>query len=274
MTAIAIGLALVAAAAGISWRRRLGIERELGVTVARAVVQLGAVALVIQAIFDRVGLSVVFVAVMVGAAGWTAGGRLVGLPRPRLLAASAITGAAVVTLVPLFATGAFPLTPRYLIPLAGIVIGGAMKATSLAGLRLIEEIVDKRADIEARLALGASAREALQPWLRRATVTALVPAVDQTKNVGLVTLPGAFVGMLLGGASPVDAAWIQLTVLFALLGAEAMAAAVTTVLVTTAVTRPGERIEPPVHAGREETRTWWSARWSTMKRKLRGWQPA
>ena len=30
---------------------------------------------------------------------------------------------------------------------------------------------------------------------------ALVAAMDQTRTVGLVTLPGAFVGMLLGGAT-------------------------------------------------------------------------
>ena len=246
MIAVVVGIGLVALAAAISVRRQLGVERELATTVVRAVLQLGAVALVIQAIFDRLGLSAAFVVVMLGAAGWTAGRRLDGLPRPRLLAATAITGSAALTLLALFVAGAFPVTPRYLIPLAGIVIGGAMKATSVAGLRLVEEVVDKRADIEARLALGASAGEALRPWLRRATVTALIPAIDQTKNVGLVSLPGAFVGMLLGGESPLRAAWVQLTVLFALLGAEALAATVTTVLVARAVTRPGERIEPPI----------------------------
>ena len=56
---------------------------------------------------------------------------------------------------------------------------------------------------------------------------ALVPALDQTRTVGLVTLPGAFVGMLLGGASPVQAGVVQLVVLVGLLAAEA-----TTILVT------------------------------------------
>lgn len=57
--------------------------------------------------------------------------------------------------------------------------------------------------------------------------------------MGLVTLPGAFVGMLLGGASPIEAARVQLTVLFALLGAEALAAAVATLLIARVVTQPG-----------------------------------
>ena len=48
-----------------------------------------------------------------------------------------------------------------------------------------------------------------------------------------MTLPGAFVGMLLGGASPVEAGAVQLFVLVALLAVEAIAV----VLVTEAVAR-------------------------------------
>lgn len=36
--------------------------------------------------------------------------------------------------------------------------------------------------------------------VRPAASDALLPGLDQTRTVGLVTLPGAFVGMLLGGA--------------------------------------------------------------------------
>jgi UDP-glucose/iron transport system permease protein len=48
-----------------------------------------------------------------------------------------------------------------------------------------------------------------------------------------VTLPGAFVGMLLGGASPIEAGAVQLFVLVALLAVQASAA----VLVVEAVAR-------------------------------------
>ncbi|MDP8931233.1 MAG: ABC transporter permease [Actinomycetota bacterium] len=235
-------------AAVISRRRTLGLEAELAVATIRALVQLGAVALVIQAIFDHLGLSGIFVLIMLTAAAWTSARRIPGVPQAPWRAAAAIGGASAVTLLPLFATGAFQLAPRFLIPLSGIVIGGAMKASSLAGLRLSEEVGDGLPEIEARLALGVSARQALQPSLRRSVITALVPAIDQTKNVGLVTLPGAFVGMLLGGASPLEAAQVQLTVLLALLGAEALAATGTGVLVARAVIRAGERIQPPVEA--------------------------
>jgi putative ABC transport system permease protein len=56
----------------------------------------------------------------------------------------------------------------------------------------------------------------------------LLPPLDQTRTVGLVTLPGAFVGMLLGGAPVWQAGALQLVVLLGLLAVEV--AAVTTVV--------------------------------------------
>ena len=67
-----------------------------------------------------------------------------------------------------------------------------------------------------------------------------MPALDQTRTVGLVTLPGAFVGVLLGGGSAVQAGATQLLVLVALLAAETIAAAVTLELVAQGLIR-----EPP-----------------------------
>jgi putative ABC transport system permease protein len=51
-------------------------------------------------------------------------------------------------------------------------------------------------------------------------------SLDQTRTTGLVTLPGAFVGALFGGASPLQAARFQLVVLVGLLVAESVAAVV------------------------------------------------
>jgi putative ABC transport system permease protein len=83
------------------------------------------------------------------------------------------------------------------------------------------------------------------PVVRGAVATGLIPAIDQTKNVGLVTLPGTFVGLVLGGASPAEAARVQLTILLALLGVQTIAALVVAALVTRAVSRPGERVVAP-----------------------------
>jgi len=67
---------------------------------------------------------------------------------------------------------------------------------------------------------------------REAAGIALIPGLDQTRTVGLVTLPGAFVGVLLAGASPLQAAAVQLLVLTGLLLVQVLAVTVTIELVS------------------------------------------
>jgi putative ABC transport system permease protein len=76
-------------------------------------------------------------------------------------------------------------------------------------------------------------------------VTGLIPTIDATKNVGLILLPGAFVGMVIGGASPGEAARVQLIVLFMLLGAVAVAGMIATMLVARSFVASGERLLAP-----------------------------
>ncbi|MGH2695134.1 MAG: ABC transporter permease [Actinomycetota bacterium] len=245
MSEVAIALVLVAVAIAVSRARRLALERELAIAVVRAIGQLAVIAAAIHVVLENLGWSALLLGVMLAAASWTSGRRLEGIPRATFLAGSVIALSSGAALVVLFAGRAFPFESRYLIPVAGMLIGNCMTATSLAGARLRDEFVDKRAEIEARLALGIGARSALETYVRRAAVNALVPMVDATKNVGLILLPGAFVGMILGGASPAEAAQVQLVVLFMLLGAVSLAAMGTTELVARAFVGPGERVVLP-----------------------------
>jgi UDP-glucose/iron transport system permease protein len=242
---VAVALGLVAVAIGLSRLTGVGLGRELSIATVRAVVQLTVVGLLVTLVFDHIGLAAGFVAVMLVAAALTSGRRVRGVPRAPIVAAVAIGVPALAALGVLLAAGAFPATPRGIIPVAGILIGGAMAAVSLTGRRLLEDLRDRIDEIEARLALGAPARTALAPTVRRAVTTALVPAIDQTRNVGLVTLPGTFVGLILGGASPAEAARVQLTVLLALLAVELAAALLLARLVLVAAIAPGERVVPP-----------------------------
>ena len=54
---------------------------------------------------------------------------------------------------------------------------------------------------------------------RRSLRSAMVPIVDTTKTVGLIKLPGAMTGMILAGASPMQAVQLQLIVMYMLVGA-------------------------------------------------------
>ena len=95
-------------------------------------------------------------------------------------------------------TGAVPVTGIALVPVCGIVIGGAMTATSLCGRRALDELALRHGEYEAALSLGLRERDAAMLLTLPAAGQPMVPAMDQTAlTVGLVTLPGAFVGVLI-----------------------------------------------------------------------------
>jgi UDP-glucose/iron transport system permease protein len=139
---------------------------------------------------------------------------------------AAVVSGATVTGAIVFGVGALPLGVRNLVASGGITIGGTMTASTLTGRRFVAELIARRLEIEGRFALGATPTEATADVVRIAVGEALVPALDQTRTTGLVTLPGAFVGSLVGGASPLEAARFQLVVLVGLLAAESVAAVV------------------------------------------------
>jgi putative ABC transport system permease protein len=197
----------------------------------RGAAQLLGVGLVLGAVFRAPVAVLPVLAVMVAAATATVTPRLAGLPtqgrwRRPAAAAAAVTSGAAVTWTVVFATGALPFGVRNLVAVGGITVGGAMTASTLAGRRFAAELVGRRAEVEGKLALGATMGQATAELVEVAVAEALVPALDQTRTTGLVTLPGAFVGALFGGASPLAAARFQLVVLVGLLAAESVAAVV------------------------------------------------
>jgi putative ABC transport system permease protein len=242
---VGLAAAFAGAAAVLAVRMRLGLGAEIGRAALRAGLQLAAVGAVIAVVFRFPALSAVFVAAMAVAAALTSGGRLHGLSRPRRSALLAIAPPALAATGVLVLSGAFDATPRAIVPTAGILLGGAMAATTLTGRGMLQGLEDGFAAVETRLALGDGVRDALAPVVRRAVVTGLVPAIDQTRSVGLVTLPGTFVGLVLGGASPAEAARTQLVVLLALLLVELVAALLIAEAIARDATAPGERVVVP-----------------------------
>lgn len=220
---VLVAIAVLAARVG-----RVSISRDVVVATVRAAVQLAAVAVVIAWVFRHPEGTAVYLGVMVVAAAVTAS-RRIGLSGTAALGtAVAIVAGALAAVVPVLASGALELGAQTVLPFTAQIIGGAMTATSLAGLRLRDEAVQDWGQVEAWLSIGATPRQALAPSVRVAVSRAIFPATDQTRSAGLVTLPGAFVGLLLGGASPAEAAEVQLLVLVGLLAAEAVAAVVVT----------------------------------------------
>jgi putative ABC transport system permease protein len=193
--------------------------------IVRAVVQLGILSLILGGIIrDPVWVGV-FLAVMVAAAVWTVSRRL----RLALISIPPVAGvtlvAAAIPVVIVFASGAVLFSPRYVLAVGGIVIGNTMTVSTLMGRNLSNLIVLRRDEVEAWLSLGATRRRSVVQIVRSAGSTALIPSTDQTRTTGLVTLPGAFVGSIFAGASPLEAAEVQVIVLAAVLATGALAVA-------------------------------------------------
>lgn len=218
---------LVVAAAVVALYFGRAEARDVVVASTRAVAQLAAVSLILAAVLASGWSTAAFILLMLAVAVATSARRVGGTIRNGRWVALPIAAGALPVLVIVLATGAVPHKTISVLPVAGIVIGGAMTATSLAGRRALDELRTRYGEYEAGLAIGLTERESTLELCRPVAAQALVPALDQTRTVGLVTLPGAFVGVLLGGGSPVQAGAVQLLVLVGLLLAEAIAAALT-----------------------------------------------
>lgn len=104
--------------------------------------------------------------------------------------------------------------PRYLLPLAGMIMGNALNSGSLAGERFISELKNRVGEVETLLALGFSSSHACGDMKRLAVRGALIPTFNAMFTVGLVHLPGMMTGQMLSGADPVIAAKYQIIVMF------------------------------------------------------------
>jgi putative ABC transport system permease protein len=217
-------------AAGVNRLGHLGHGRDDLSAALRACLQLGLVGLLILAVLGSWWLTAGFITVMLSVASVTAGKRLTpggpwwwGFAPVALGAVPVATG--------LMLSGLIPRETIAVVPIVGILIGGAMTATTLAGKRALDALRNRHGEYEAALSIGLNPRDSALLIARDDAALALVPGLDQTRTVGLVTLPGAFVGMLLGGASPLQAAAVQLVVLVALLLVQSIAVLVTVELV-------------------------------------------
>lgn len=225
----AYGALLLAAA--LAWQRRIGQSRDLLWGSLRMVVQLLAVGYALRWIFAaRHPLpTVLMLLVMGGFSLQIMAGRLRHkLPGfYRIVSLSLFAGCGGVTLYfCLLVVAPSPwYEPRYLIPLAGMIIGNSINGACLAVERLSAEMKERQAEIEAALCLGASPRMACQEPLRNSFRAALLPMVNTMAAMGVVSLPGMMTGQILSGTDPLIAVKYQIAIMCAIVGSVALTSA-------------------------------------------------
>ena len=212
-------VALLAVAVGAHRLNGYGLEKPAVVAAVRAIAQLGLAAVLITSVVSHLWLSVLLVMVMF-ALGVLTTSRRVEAPASWPAAALAMAAGVAPVLAIVLATGTIPAEGIAIIPIAGIIVGNAMTAHTLVGRRAFAALREEHAQYEAALSLGLLPGQAIREIVHRRAPEALLPGLDQVKTTGVVTLPGAFIGVMLGGGSPVQAATAQVLVLFGIMAAQ------------------------------------------------------
>lgn len=189
----------------LAWRR-LGQVWPMAVGAVRMVLQLTLLGIVLHWVFTQegpwvvLGVALVMLATSAHTVGARQGRRGWTLRAEAFL--SLVAGVAVVMAVAIWlALRLEPwYAPRVVIPLLGMVLGNSVNAVALAVDRLEADLRAGRDQVELRLALGATARQAAHPALRAAVGAALTPVINGMMIAGIVAIPGMTTGQILAGA--------------------------------------------------------------------------
>lgn len=232
-TALLIVITLIAS----RWQK-LGLEQRLLIGCVRTTVQLILIGYVLHWIIRGQNLGVILtaIAVQIALAAWTAGSlQSPPLPGSRLIALVSLGPAYLLVITVLLALVVVPqpwYNPRVVLTLGGMLLGNAMTGVALVLNRYRADVQSHRELVLARVALGASWREAVADERRSAAHAALLPTVSGLLTVGLVALPGMMTGQIIAGADPVQAVKCQIVVMFMIAAVVASATFIALELIT------------------------------------------
>ncbi|WP_394174689.1 ABC transporter permease [Guptibacillus hwajinpoensis] len=198
----------------LSYLYSLGIGKSAIWSSLRGVVQLFLIGYILTFLFsipDWQGIGL-WVAVMLVIASFQASRRGQGIPHAFLLSLSSLILIEVFVLTLWIVFDIIPFRSEQVIPMSGMIIGNSMVAAGLAFERMKNEFHSNQGKVLAALSLGANASQASQMIIRKTIRAAMIPNVDRLKTIGLVQLPGMMTGLILGGASPIEAIRYQIVI--------------------------------------------------------------
>lgn len=200
----------------MSYRQELNLEKDIFISAIRATVQLLIIGFILSYIFGTE--SPIFIIGLLGFmvfnAAYNSAKRGQGIPHALWISWFAITIGAWITLSILLVTGVLDFTAYQLIPVGGMVISGAMVAIGLCYRQLLSNFDLRQQEVEIKLALGSTPKQASKAIVRDIIKTGLQPTIDSAKTLGIVALPGMMTGLILAGMPPLEAVKYQMIVTF------------------------------------------------------------
>lgn len=231
-TSMWFAFAFVLIALLLSVWQKLGLEKEIAVGTIRSTVQLLAIGYVLQFVFhsDSIAFILILLVMMISVASWNAASRGKNLPGIFWRIVICLTITELITMGLLVLLGLVSPTPQYLIPMSGMIIGSSMIVSSLFLTHMNRETETAKGEIETLLSLGATTRQAVQGVLKRAVKASMIPTFDTMKTIGLVQLPGMMTGMIVAGASPIEAVRYQIMIMLSFSSSAAISAVLISLL--------------------------------------------
>ena len=102
---------------------------------------------------------------------------------------------------------------RYIVPLAGMILGNCLQGNVIALERFYSALRKNENEYATFLMLGATRWEAVLPYFRDAIKAAINPTIAGMATMGLVSLPGMMTGQILGGSEPWLAVKYQIAIM-------------------------------------------------------------
>lgn len=197
----------------LTTRLKLGLRRDILVSLGRGVMQIVLVGFLLTFIFSAdlwMAIPVIFVMMVAGSVMTVR--RVHNIPNAlRISFIGIAAGAGSVILVMTF-LGVINQDLTSIIPIGSMMVYGAMNTNALMMERFRSEVTAHAGQIEAGLALGASPELVIRPYARRAVTAALTPNINGLRSLGIVWIPGAMAGMVLSGQNPAYAGFYQFVV--------------------------------------------------------------
>ena len=204
---------------GLLWLLGLRLSRDIAISILRMSIQLALVGIYLKMLFELNhpwlnGLWILMMLIVADLSILKRAGlkaRYFALATFMAIASSILFTTAF--LVILVIQPAHFYDARYIVPLAGMILGNCLQGNVIALERFYSALRKNENEYATFLMLGASRWEAVLPYFRDAIKAAINPTIAGMATMGLVSLPGMMTGQILGGSEPWLAVKYQIAIM-------------------------------------------------------------
>lgn len=201
------------------WLIGLRLSRDIGISILRMSIQLTLVGIYLKMLFDlnHSWLNGLWILMMLLVADLSIlrrarlKARYFALATFTAIASSILLSTAYLVILVIQPTHFYDA--RYIVPLAGMILGNCLQGNVIALERFYSALRKNENEYATFLMLGATRWEAVRPYFRDAVKAAINPTIAGMATMGLVSLPGMMTGQILGGSEPWLAVKYQIAIM-------------------------------------------------------------